>query len=496
MLVIALCLLAVTSTTATRADGVSLTALRARAKILELLLEDASKILDGAGDDAAVVIERARLALYRGDCDAASALLDRPDLAENEMATELMPIAKGCARATAAAVVKSDPRGVVVRFQDSADVALFPLLADTALAVRDVLARDLGTRLPDPIFIDLVRDQLSLAALSGLPERAAKTTGTVAVAKWGRVLMISPRATRVGFPWLDTLAHEMTHLVLSQATRDRAPLWLQEGVAKREEIRWRPRNAFDGIPSHHDVAATGIDRGLGLALTGLGPSIAMLPSAEHAMVAFAEVSSFIEYWVDNAGEGALPKLLATIRDAGPLTKAEEAIRETSGATLEEWEKRWRAWLATRPRTVPEEMTAKGPSSALRDAVRKRRLAELLAERGHAGAAQLEIARAHELLQNDAGVRCLFAATLRSQGEELAAARLVAHPKDIRMPTARWWSLHAHYQLGAALPRARELAIASSAYDPFVACDELPRGELPADAIRRELCLAARRNPWE
>jgi hypothetical protein len=483
------------------AQELGVTSVRARVAILDLELERAGTILEEAGDDADVVVERARLALYRGDCDGAVALLDRSDLKEYEDAAELEPIASGCARATAATVLRKDPRGVVVRFQDASDVALFPLLADAALEIREVLARELGTRLPDPIFIDMVRDQLSLAALSGLPERAAKTTGTVAVAKWGRVLILSPRAAPHGYGWLDTLAHEMTHLVLSQATRDRAPLWLQEGVAKREEIRWRARHPFDGIPSHDDVARAGLARGLGLPLTGLGPSIAMLPSAEQAMVAFAEVSSFVAYWVEHAGPEALPKLLRALRDAPPGAKPEAAIATVTGASLEDWEKRWRAWLEAKPVVVPEEMQGghelpKGRVVSVREVARRKRLAELLLGRGHAHEARLVIAKAGELVPSDASVRCLHVDALLADGGRDEAPPLVASPKDIRSPTARWWSLHDLLVKKDVLPGARFLALGSDPYDPRVACEELATGELPADAIRRELCLAARRRPWQ
>ena len=48
-----------------------------------------------------------------------------------------------------------------------------------------------------------------------------------AIAKWGRVTMLSPRAMTHGYAWADTLAHELTHLSITRATRDRAPLWLR-----------------------------------------------------------------------------------------------------------------------------------------------------------------------------------------------------------------------------------------------------------------------------
>src|SRR5262249_48102487 len=142
---------------------------------------------------------------------------------------------------------------------------------------RDALTRDLGVTWPRPTRITVVRDLLSLSVMTGLPKEAAMTTGTVAVAKWGRVTLLSPRASRHGYAWRDTIAHELTHLAVTRATVDRAPLWLQEGVAKREETRWREAGPFDDRPSADAIVDKGIEMKLDLALDQLGPSIAMLP---------------------------------------------------------------------------------------------------------------------------------------------------------------------------------------------------------------------------
>jgi hypothetical protein len=183
--------------------------------------------------------------------------------------------------------------------------------------------------------------------MTGLPEDAARTTGTVAVAKWGRVTMLSPRAMVGGYAWLDTLVHELTHLALTQATRDKAPLWLQEGVAKREETRWRKPEPSDDEPSADSVAAAGLQKGLGLPIDKLGPSIAMLPTPEHARVAFAEVESFVRYWLRESGDEALPQLLLRIKaSSGSAADVARAIEEVSGADFATWDQRWRGHLNT------------------------------------------------------------------------------------------------------------------------------------------------------
>ena len=251
-------------------------------------------------DDPRVLLERARLAIYELDCDGAAAILARPEVQHAEGGQALADIAHGCQRVTAAlAVDRDEARGVEVFWQDEHDRALAPLLIDTVVAARDALTRDLGVDWPRPTRVVVVRDLLSLSAMTGLPYESAQTTGTVAVAKWGRVTLLSPRASHHGYPWRDTVAHELTHLAVTRASRDRAPLWLQEGVAKREEIRWRDPGPFDDRPPPEAVVQRGVELGLGVPLDKLGPSIAMLPSADAATIAFAEVTSFVRFYADS-----------------------------------------------------------------------------------------------------------------------------------------------------------------------------------------------------
>ena len=229
-----------------RASGASLIhAMKAAELTLGLDFAEArAELALGDADDPAILLESGRLALYEGDCDTALVTLARTEVAKTEEGSALGDIARGCVRVTAATVVDKDVANAVeVRYQDEADRALTPLIVETVVKARDSLTRDLGVTWPKPTRITVVRDLLSLSAMTGLPQRAAQTTGTVAVAKWGRVTLLSPRASHHGYPWRDTVAHELTHLSVTRATVDRAPLWLQEGVAKREEQRWREPGA-------------------------------------------------------------------------------------------------------------------------------------------------------------------------------------------------------------------------------------------------------------
>jgi hypothetical protein len=343
--------------------------------------------------------------------------------------------------------------------------------------------------------IDLVRDQFTLAAMTGLPEQAARTTGTVAVAKWGRVIMISPRATEHGYPWLDTLAHELTHLALSRGTRDKAPLWLQEGVAKRQETRWRDPEPLDNVPPVDAVAAVGIERGLGLPLDKLGPSIAMLPSAEQAAVAFAQVSSFVRYWAREAGDQALPQLVVRLKDSTGSNDFARVIGEVSAADFATWDKRWRSYLTTIPKDLPADLAPGAEIPHVREIAKRIRLGELLQGRGHFRAAAIQRSRAQSLLPFDASLRCALAESLVAVGDTANAALLTEKIEEVHSRHGRFWSLHGllHPDPGD-FDRPFRFGLALDPLNPFVACQEKATPELPKNPLFAAICEAARRVP--
>ncbi len=470
----------------------------ARAQELTVGLDfaEAHKELAGGNpDDPNIVIESGRLALYESDCDLALILLSRSDVARSDEGAALGNIARGCARVTAATVIdKDEARAVEVRYQDESDRALTPLIAETVVRARDALTRDLGATWPKPTRITVVRDLMSLSAMTGLPQKDAQTTGTVAVAKWGRVTLLSPRASQHGYSWRDTIAHELTHLAVTRATIDHAPLWLQEGVAKRQEIRWRDPGPFDDRPSPDAIVLRGMELKLDLPLDRLGPSIAMLPSADAAMVAFAEVTSFVRYLATESAPDALPKLFAGLRVG---KSPDDALHDATGAALKEWDTRWRAYLAERPReTLPAVFGLGEKKSDLRELSKRARLAELLFGRDHPAEAlvQIDHVASPEALE-DPSVRYLRARILESLDRVPDGAPLVADSKSVASSFGPWWAIRGRWARtrgdeGIAGPAFFE-AVAADPLDVESACEGIDAASVPRDPLLRPLCDAAR-----
>jgi len=473
--------------------------------ITEIDLERARHLLEvTTGDATALALERARLSIYAGDCDAAQAQLSAPTLTESKEGASLAALAKSCARATAAGLVLEDrEHGITLRLQDDADRVLAPYLFRTAARARDAVAADVGIELIKPLRIDVVRDLFSLSAVSGLPLTAAETTGTLAVARWGRVIFLSPRATPLGFPWQDTLAHEITHLVVTRASRDRAPLWLQEGVAKREETRWRAARPFDD-PTWADVLArNAFFAGRSVGLDKLGPSIAMLPTPEAATTAFAEVSSFVKFWLGEVGPSALELLLLDLRATGG-DSPDPALKSVSGYDLGAWNALWRQNLRETPPPDPrQEVERPAPVKDALKFSRGTRLGDLLLERGHAEAARREYRGALEAAPSEPSIHWRLARASLLVGDTAAFRAALGTREKLRGADGGWLALESRALREdgrtAEAAEASEHALALEPYLEDVACEGAVRATggsapLPADADRRALCESARTPP--
>ncbi len=460
----------------TRAQILFGTAARAENAIERFEFAAAHRELDNANlDDPELRFFAGKLAVYESECDRAIELLS--SLGDSSEVRSVLAIAKGCARVMASSITETDEAaGVWIRFQDEHDRPLKGMIVETVLRAREVLTHDLEATWPRPTRVLVVRDQLSLAAVTGLPYESAQKTGTVAVAKWARVAMLSPRANVHGFVWRDTLAHELTHLAISRSTADQAPLWLQEGIAKTEETRWREKGPFDDRPSSDDIARDGIRKKMDLPLDHLGPSLAMLPNADIARVAYAEVTSFVQF-LEREKPGILPKLLAALSDGKGFP---EALAEITGRPFAELDKKWRAELAAGKSAAT---TAPTPPKA--DGREKARLAELLIARGHGQAALTELEKV-QFPKDEPWIRSLHGEALHLVGKDVEAAERVGEPDGLRGPYAPWWSIRARVlPTGPLRDGAFVEALSNDPYDGPAACEG---GGDPA------LCAAAKQFP--
>lgn len=293
---------------------------------------------------------------------------------------------------------------------EARDAFLVPYIAQTLEDAYYAVGFALGYWPPGPIRVEIYPKAHLLSRVSSLPEEAVKTTSTIGLCKYNKLMVTSPRGTLRGYRWRDTLAHEYVHLVISQKTHNRVPIWLHEGIAKHTENRWRSQEAPSLEPGREDLLARRIEADRLVSLEEMSPSIALLPSQEDATVAYAEVFTVVEYLVMQRGHDAVRRVLDAIRHG---RSAEEAVEEITSLPWQDFERRWMRWLKNeRPRLKTpidfddepvlqgSEEAADGGEFAGVQSPKARdhlKLGELLRARGFLDAALTEYRRAEAIL---------------------------------------------------------------------------------------------------
>jgi Flp pilus assembly protein TadD len=230
------------------------------------------------------------------------------------------------------------------------DAVLVPYARDTLEAAYQALHDDLGFEAELPIRLELYRSPADLAAVSSLSQAEVARTGTIALCKWARLMVTTPRALAYGYPWLDSMNHELVHYAVSTLTKDRAPVWFQEGLAKFLERRWREPAGGRIAPALEHLLAKALRSGKLITFEAMHPSMAKLPSAEDATLAFAEVANAIAYLHERGG---MPALREAIKQVADGTDARQAVAAAAGVSWPEFERGWRAFMvAQRYKTFP------------------------------------------------------------------------------------------------------------------------------------------------
>jgi tetratricopeptide (TPR) repeat protein len=409
---------------------------------------------------------------------------------------------------------------VVIRHPPE-DAVLVPYARETIEAATRALHDDLGFTAELPIRLELYRSPSDLAAVTSLSVAEVSRTGTIALCKWARLMVTTPRALAYGYPWLDSISHELVHYAVSTLTGDRAPVWLQEGLAKFLERRWREAPGSRIPPPMEHLLAKALRGGRLIPFEAMHPSMAKLPSAEDATLAFAEVANAIAYLHEKGGMGALRDAIARVNKG---EDARAAVAAAAEVAWPEFERGWRAFMvaqhyktfpsidmptthvrkppALASRRKPAEEDALSSSLKAGAPYRHLRLGNMLLRRDRLRAAVIEYEKGAKALgpadrpRPDPSANWVFPVKLgRSYlalGEPERALKAVA-PVQALYPDLPWPNLIAGEALiakgepGLALPALRA-SLAVNPFDPRVHCAladayaKLPTGDQPPTAV--------------
>lgn len=330
---------------------------RARIQNLDQLLED----WDVAGAKAELLeleklappglehlaYYRGRIAFEEGRYEEAATLLAQAGLGDKP--GSWIRIAKDT-QAIVGTHARAESEHFVLLYPKGKDDVLVPWALDALEGIHAALQADLGYAPPGKVRVEIISSAGELSKMSTLSKEAIRTTGTIAICKFNKLMVTSPRAVVKGYDWLDTLAHEYVHLVVSQKSRNQVPIWMHEGLAKYLESRWRGPAGGAMTPSTLALLGSRVKKNQLVPFEKMHPSMALLPTAEDAATAFAEVFFAIKQVDTEGGPRALERLLDLMAKGTSDKAAVEAVMKKRWP---EFEKGWMAYLKRQP--YPKEL---------------------------------------------------------------------------------------------------------------------------------------------
>lgn len=135
-----------------------------------------------------------------------------------------------------------------------------------------------------------------------------------------------------------TIVHELTHLIVGQMTFScgrNVPTWLDEGIAVYAEGGLDPFSEFRfnrAVATNELLSVRAISNGF-----SVHPDVADL--------SYSQSYSMVRYLIESGGTAPLLQLFDNLR-AGMSVEA--GIQQAYGYNLDEFERRWRAWLGAPP----------------------------------------------------------------------------------------------------------------------------------------------------
>lgn len=430
--------------------------------------------LDGGGRLALGLLR-----LWQHRYDEAVGLLEAATAGQHDPAGWLRIARNAAALAKGWAYAESDH--FQVAYPKGKDEVLVPYLLEALEAQRAGLRQDLGVAPPGKVRVEILGSPVDLSRLSSLTEAEIRGSGTIALCKYGKLMLVSPKALVTGYDWLDTAAHEFTHYVVAMKAGPRLPIWLHEGVAKWWESRWRGAGGEDYEPYAAALVRRAIETNSLVTFERMHPSMAKLPTQEMASLAYAQVLLAVEHLVKRGGTPLVSRILDLVA-AGH--GADEAVSLALGVPWPDFMASWRAHMASRPlprgganalrrlrfKDDPKESGPWAEWADLPDQASRNhaRLGQLMRERGRWTAARVEYRKAIDR----AGARVPILANQYAIAAVMSGQK--ADAEKVLVEAIAWTPDYAALRVQLArlllerkeFARAREHLVMANRQDPF------------------------------
>lgn len=278
----------------------------------------------------------ARTRFYQGKYKDGMALMKRVNSDEKQLMRYPMYRAMKAAHKVTKNYKEVQSPHFTIAYPPGPDKVLVPYAIQALEKAYKELGDLYGYRPPTRVRIEILKTAMNLADMSPLTEGDIVRTGTIALCKYNRVMITSPRALYRGYRWLDTLVHEYTHLVINRVVAG-IPIWMHEGLARFSETLWRKHDPEHLSPYSETLLARAVKKDKLITFKQMHPSMAKLPSQEDAALAYAQVFMLIKYFVKNNGRSGIARVLQEIHRGKKVPDAfSKIVRMPFPQYLEVW----------------------------------------------------------------------------------------------------------------------------------------------------------------
>ena len=191
---------------------------------------------------------------------------------------------------------------------------------------------------------------------------------------------------------------------------NRAPIWLQEGLARYGETRWRASDPAFLDDVDRSLLARALRENTLIPFSAMDPSLVRLPTRGAVRLAFAECALAVDYLIEGWQVDGLRRLIAALAGASVHLGVDPVFLAAIGEPLERFKEGWRRMLEKRGYqevpgiVVPDyHLTGKGDADELDQtewqplaAQNHLRLGDLLRARGNVRAGLMEYEKARSV----------------------------------------------------------------------------------------------------
>ena len=210
------------------------------------------------------------------------------------------------------------------------------------------IGKDLGVFPKEKISVEIYAEESNFSSASTLSKETLDRSGAIGICKFRRLMILSPRQMAIGYRWLDTLAHELTHYLVNAASGGKCPLWLHEGIAKYLETRWRLEHPVYLTSGNRTLLARAAQEGSLVPFARMAPSMVYLKDQTEIGLAFSQVSHAIDYAVQDHHVSLHNLLLKFDSET-----ADAAFHNAFGMSVGEFEVQWKKFLVAQNLTQSE-----------------------------------------------------------------------------------------------------------------------------------------------